>query len=225
MRVDSTIPYHSRLDAIGTRPHSAAAAGSKEPVAGAAPAEPSAAASPAKAPVTGLLSAMTAAQAIRSGQEVGEESEGEESEGEVGLPIAMRHYVEDIANDPAYGMSEAERWAKHPIAVLTKLPVPADGQEGPVDPAVFQAALDRWQHCASVVQSVQDKAAALYDKGKAEGKSGAEIYADILELQLSQPAGYWQARDPDHLSGDLRGTARAELAALRRAMAAGAGAA
>jgi EAL domain-containing protein (putative c-di-GMP-specific phosphodiesterase class I) len=47
-----------------------------------------------------------------------------------------------------------------------------------------------------LLQSVQDQVKALYTTDTASGISGAETYADMLKLQLSQSQGYWSARDP-----------------------------
>lgn len=136
------------------------------------------------------------------------------------LPAAVRHHVEDMVNDPAYAMDAVEQYATRPLGMMVKLPVPTDGREGWVDPEEVQASLDRWKACYETVNSAHSRARTLYEQGKAAGKSGAEIYADILRDEVAQPDSYWQARDPDNLSGNLKDQTQAELNALEVAIAA-----
>lgn len=140
-------------------------------------------------------------------------------EDDTSLPIATRHHVEDLVNDPAYAMGAVEQFAKRPLGMMVKLPVPENGKEGWVDPEVVQASFDRWKGYYETVNAVHAKAATLFEQGKAAGKTGAEIYADILRDQLAQPDDYWQARDPDNLGGVSRDQVAAELRALEAAIA------
>jgi len=159
--------------------------------------------------------------AVRStGQDFLKQQAAAADSGDPLLPIAKLHYVQDLVADPTYAMSQMEKYCSGKMAVLMKLPVPANGQEGYVDPEIVHAAFERYFSFQSQVQAVHDHAKTLLEKGKAEGKSGAEIYADVLRDQLSQPDSYWQARDPDNLWGQPKEKVQAELNALEKAIAA-----
>lgn len=136
------------------------------------------------------------------------------------LPIAKQHYVQDLVADPTFAMSQMEQYCHGTMAIMMKLPVPPDGKEGYVDPELVHAAFERYFSFQSQVQAVHDHAKELLEKGKAEGKTGAEIYADVLRDQLSQPDSYWHARDPDNLWGQGKEKVQAELNALEKAIAA-----
>lgn len=136
------------------------------------------------------------------------------------LTIAKRNLAEEMVNDPVYGMKTAETFATRPITSFVKMPVPEGGGEGYVDPKVVQASFDRWKACYQTVNAVHAKAEQIYKQGVAEGRSGAEIYADILRDQLAQSDSYWQARDPDNVIGNMRESVQAELNALDKAIAA-----
>lgn len=138
--------------------------------------------------------------------------------GGTGLPTALQHYMEDIANDPNIARQTAYVWGNYPIIVGMKLPIPPNG--GPMSPEQFNNICGMLKGYADQVAAVQSQAKAVYQQGKAAGKSDAEICADLLKFQLSQPDSYWQARDPQGLAGDLKGTTKAELDALQQAIAA-----
>lgn len=136
------------------------------------------------------------------------------------LSLATKHHVQDLVDDPVYAAKAMEKYATTGLAVFIQMPVPANGAEGYVDPKIVQASYDRWMKAYQAVNAVHANARALYDQGVAEGKSGAEIYRDILKDQLAQSDAYWEARDPDHLFGNMKESTQAELDALEKAMAA-----
>lgn len=142
------------------------------------------------------------------------------SEADTPLPAAVRNHVTDLVEDPDYAMKAVEQYAKRPLAMMVKLPVPENGGEGWVDPQVVQASYDRWMGYYQTVNAAHAQAQTLFEQGRAAGKSGAEIYADILRDQVAQPDTYWLARDPDLLGGVSRSQTTAELKALETAIAA-----
>lgn len=136
------------------------------------------------------------------------------------LSLARQHYVQDMVDDPIYAAKAVKQYATTHLAMLVKLPVPANGAQGYVDPKIVQESYDRWMKAYQTVNEVHANAKTLYEQGLAEGKSSTEIYRDILKDQLAQSDAYWQARDPDHLFGNMKESTQAELDALEKAMAA-----
>jgi len=136
------------------------------------------------------------------------------------LSVAAKNHAVDLVNNPLYAMKEVEKYASTPLGFMMKMPVPENGKEGWVDPKIVQDSLDRWTGHMATIQSVHDNAQSLVEQGKRQGKSGAEIYADILRDQLSQSDKYWDSRDPDQLTGQIKQKVQAELTALEKAMAA-----
>lgn len=143
-----------------------------------------------------------------------------EEDGTPTLSLATKHHVQDLVNDPVYAAKAMDKYTGTGLAVFVQLPVPANGAEGYVDPKIVQESFDRWMKASQTVNAVHANARTLYERGVAEGKSGAEIYRDILKEQLAQPDAYWQARDPDHLFGNMKESTQAELDALEKAIAA-----
>jgi hypothetical protein len=126
------------------------------------------------------------------------------------LPIALQHEMENVANDPAYAATVAQRMAG-PYGVLIHI--------NTQDPGDTTGWMERDDAAQATVSSLQPQLQALYQSDKAQGKSGAQTVADMLQLQLSQPQSYWAAMDPDHLQGDVKSTVQTQLTVLKQAMA------
>lgn len=125
-----------------------------------------------------------------------------QSAGEAGprpLPEGVRHMLEKMVDDPAYGASYAEGYANNIHTACMTLPAFMQSQ------GILEAGRGQLQGAWQDIQS--------------QGKSPAEGYAMLLKYELSMPQSYWDAQDPDH-TADVRALAQAKLDYLDQYLAA-----
>jgi len=153
------------------------------------------------------------------------QSDSRSTKAAVALPSAYQHQVEDIASDPKFAAIQAKEWATFPVLIAYQIPpgVPHHSGPGAASPAE-NAAFEKYVVKPSMegsrqrtVDAVQDKLKAAYQDNMAQGKSGAETYLNLLEIQVSQPQEYWKAIDPD--SSAPKQIAQGKLDLLRQLMA------
>ena len=107
------------------------------------------------------------------------------------LSIAQRHYLEQIANDPAYAKQQAEMlgtgyelvWAGH------ELPTEANGYT--VDQR--NAFLEQSKSSMFKMEQVRGERTAYYEKLKGEGMLPAEIFSKLLEFNANLPKSHDEA--------------------------------
>lgn len=119
--------------------------------------------------------------------------------GQYPLPEGIKHMLERMADDPAYGASYAEGYANNIHTACMTLPEYMQSE------GILEAGRGQLQGAWQGIQS--------------QGKSPAESYAMLLKYELSMPQGYWDAQDPGH-TADVRGLAQAKLDYLEQYLAA-----
>lgn len=153
-----------------------------------------------------LLSSDSLGRVLAEGQHVGAGSG-------VALPAATKGMLEQIAHDPAFAADQAALLARGTRAVF--MVPPAHG----APEHEIQAFNAKMSEALGALDAAQQQKLALYDGETAKGTPPAEIYAKMLQLELSQSQGYWDAQDPTHQLGDLRSGIQAQLAHLQQSMA------
>lgn len=130
------------------------------------------------------------------------------------LPTAVETMLAQIASDPAYAAEQAEQIAHGTPAVF--MTPPPNG----FSMSVMQEFFATVESALKQLEDFQSQKQALYDSLSAQGTPPAEIYAQMLEIEASQPESYWNALDPAGELGDLQGNRQAQLTQLRQDMAA-----
>ncbi|GEM_PF-6363296 len=156
------------------------------------------------------LDSGTLGDAIAQGQDVDEVITADTSP----LPTAVRTMLAQIASDPAYAAEQADQIAHGTPSVF--MTPPPNGSSM----AVMQEFFDTVDSALKQLEGFQSQKLALYDSLSAQGTEPAEIYAQMLELEVSQSDSYWNALDPANELGDLQGNLQAQLTQFRQDMAA-----
>lgn len=178
-----------------------------------------------------LISPDTAGDVISHAQGVNHsQSNSSASADDSTLPIGLRHYMQDIASDPNFAMQQAKSWANSSTLLSFQMPAGIMSNPGGGQASAVQSA-ELLKHCVDgpsldgdasqtnmtykIVKLVHDQLKHIYETGRASGKSGTEIYSDMLTLQASQSQNYWNAISVDPSSKMIRQT---EVVALQQAM-------
>lgn len=168
----------------------------------------SAVATEAATPVSGasgssLLAPATLGQAVAQGQEADDAA----------IPTGVSNRLKDIAENSSVAAQEARSFAYGTRSVCMQ--PPPNGSPA----SVWQQFSQKMAAANDAINQIQSQKVDLYQNETAKGTAPAQIYADMLKLELSQPQSYWSAQDPNHQLGDLRGNVQAQLTQLERNMA------
>lgn len=116
------------------------------------------------------------------------------------LPIGVKHMLEQIVDDPAFGAKYANGYTDNIHTACMTLPEFMRSQDA------LETGHNQLQEAWKNIQS--------------EGKSPAQSYAELLKYELSMPKNYWDAQDPGHTMPDIRSFAEAKLNYLEQYIAA-----
>lgn len=116
------------------------------------------------------------------------------------LPIGIKHMLEQMVDDPAYGARIADGYAENIHTACMTLP--------------------EFMRAQGTLEAGRNQLQAAWRDIQNEGKSPAQSYAELLSYELSMPQSYWDAQDPGRTMPNIRAFAEAKLAYLGQYMAA-----
>lgn len=170
---------------------------------------------------SGLLAAKTAQylidlyQTLSSGQSQTNGSGTSAADTAIGILDSTAGYV----NAPVEADQTAQNMTGHQLALVTmgNFRNPLNGTSGPLVSVLHSSA--EIAKIDAAANAIQPQLQSLYSQDKGQGKTGAQTVADLLALQLAQPQSYWDARDPDKITGNAKEIAQIQLSVLQQSMA------
>ncbi len=102
------------------------------------------------------------------------------------LAIAFRNDLDDIARDPAYAAKQAELLGTRGELFFMDGELPPNGSSAEVWTRFTKEGNQRIE----LMKEIQKQRSAYYDELSDQGRSGADIYAKILEFNANLPDSY-----------------------------------
>lgn len=116
------------------------------------------------------------------------------------LPVGIKHMLEQMVDDPAYGQKYADGYANNIHTACMTLP--------------------EFMREQGALESGRNQLQTAWQNIQNEGKTPAQGYAELLKYELSMPQSYWDAQDPGNTMPNIRDFTEAKLAHLEQYMAA-----
>lgn len=128
-----------------------------------------------------------------------------------------QRYLDRIANDPDYAADQAKKFVQGPeLALLGHNPFPKNGAPNSEWQAFWKAHNARAERVAQVHQERR----GLYEDLASKGTPPAEIYAELLNFNVSQPESYDAVMSfSEHLGVSYSDSNRAMFDYLQQAIA------
>lgn len=128
------------------------------------------------------------------------DSQTAKAAGPESLPDGIKHFLERLVDEPAFGVSYAEGYVNNVHTACMTLEQAIKGR------STLESGLSRLQASWAGIQ--------------AKGGTPAEQFAQLLREELSLPQSYWDAQDPGHSMSDIRAFTQAKADYLEQYIAA-----
>ncbi|MGE5492780.1 MAG: hypothetical protein ACM31P_16005 [Actinomycetota bacterium] len=128
------------------------------------------------------------------------DSQAANAAGAASLPEGIRHFLERLVDEPAFGASYADGYVNNVHTACMTIDEAIKGR------SALEAGQSRLQSSWAGIQ--------------AKGGTPAEQFAQLLREELSLPQSYWDAQDPGHSMSDIRAFTQAKADYLEQYIAA-----